>query len=101
VARLAGLPEGVLARAAAMLGALEAGEGPGALPAGSAAGGAHRRGPDPQLDLFRRTPRRSEPGGAAHPACEALRNVEPDRMTPLEALQLLAKLKAMVAGEPK
>jgi DNA mismatch repair protein MutS len=101
VARLAGLPEGVLARAAAMLGALEAGEGPGALPPGSATGGAHRRGPDPQLDLFRRAPRRSEPEGAAHPACEALRNVEPDRMTPLEALQLLAKLKAMVAGEPK
>ena len=99
VARLAGLPEGVLARAAAMLGALEAGEGPGGLAPGPADGGKHRREPDPQLDLFRRAPRRSEPGGAAHPACEALRNVEPDRMTPLEALQLLAKLKAMVQGE--
>jgi DNA mismatch repair protein MutS len=57
-----------------------------------------RREPDPQLDLFRRTPRR-DPPAAPSPACEALRNVEPDRMTPLEALQLLAKLKAMVDAE--
>jgi DNA mismatch repair protein MutS len=99
VARLAGLPEGVLARAGAMLAALEAGEGPGAAPQRADHGSTSTREPDAQLDLFRRARSSGEPDAARHAACEALRTVEPDRMTPLEALQLLVKLKAMVEEE--
>jgi DNA mismatch repair protein MutS len=94
-ARLAGLPEPVLARARAILGDLERGA---ALP-----GGAHAslRGRNSagrvQLGLF-------DGGGAAeanaetepNPALETLRAVDVDRLTPLEALQLVASLKAMV-----
>ncbi len=74
VARLAGLPEVVLARAKALLASLEAGA-PGA----------------PQLDLFTAPPPKETP----HPAIELLKAVDIDRLTPLEALGLLAKLKSM------
>jgi DNA mismatch repair protein MutS len=93
VARLAGLPEGVLARAGAVLAELEAGAGPGVgtsapLPAGK------RRATAPQLDLFHKPPALAS---GVRAVCDALRTVEPNRMTPLEALQLLAKLKEMAA----
>ena len=89
-ARLAGLPEPVLARAKAILDDLERS---GAVSGG---GRAPRRAdtklPINQLDLF---------GGdaAPNPAVETLRAVDVDRLTPLEALQLVATLKAM-AGAP-
>jgi DNA mismatch repair protein MutS len=92
-ARLAGLPEPVLARARAILGSLEGGA---ASPAG---GGKPARGKRaPQLDLF-------GSGGAglaandevrpASPALDMLRALDLDRMTPLEALTTLAKLKGL------
>jgi DNA mismatch repair protein MutS len=92
-ARLAGLPEPVLARARAILGSLEGGA---ASPAG---GGKPARGKRaPQLDLF-------GAGGAASaandgapapsPALDMLRALDLDRMTPLEALTTLAKLKGL------
>jgi DNA mismatch repair protein MutS len=95
-ARLAGLPEPVLARARAILGSLERGA---ASPAG---GGKPARGKRaPQLDLF-------GSGGAgtaanddvAQPAptsaaIEMLLALDLDRMTPLEALSTLAKLKGL------
>jgi DNA mismatch repair protein MutS len=93
-ARLAGLPEMVLARARAMLGELERGA---ALPSGSPSSlRARSRAGRSQLDLFE--------GGApvqAPPnhALETLRAVDVDRLTPLEALQLVANLKRM-ANEP-
>ncbi|HEU4532702.1 MAG TPA: DNA mismatch repair protein MutS, partial [Polyangiaceae bacterium] len=91
VARLAGLPEAVLARARAMLGSLESG---GALPTG---GHASLRGRSKagkvQLDLFAPPP---APAAAAHPALDTLAAVDPERLTPLEALQLVAKLKSML-----
>ena len=94
-ARLAGLPEGVLARARAMLAELERGA---ALPSGapSSLRGRTRAG-RAQLDLFDGggTPVKGEP----HPALETLRAVDVDRLTPLEALQLVATLKRM-ANEP-
>jgi DNA mismatch repair protein MutS len=88
-ARLAGLPEPVLARARAILGSLEGG-------AASPAGGKPVRGKRaPQLDLF-------GAGGAdeslppqASPALDMLRALDLDRMTPLEALTTLAKLKGL------
>ena len=82
VARLAGVPEPVLARARAILGDLERGLAPG--------GGGERVLParhDPsQLALFAAQPPRS-------PALEMLREVEVERLTPLEALNLLAQIK--------
>jgi DNA mismatch repair protein MutS len=94
VAKLAGLPEGVLARARALLASLESG---GALPTG---GHATLRGRSKsgkaQLDLFAPAAAAAAAEPAAHAALEALRGVDPERLTPLEALQLVAKLKAML-----
>jgi DNA mismatch repair protein MutS len=93
VARLAGLPEGVLARARAMLGELERGA---ALQSGASSSlRARSRAAQNQLDLF--------DGAAApapappNPALETLRAVDVDRLTPLEALQLVASLKRMTS----
>ncbi|MGH7268822.1 MAG: MutS-related protein, partial [Polyangiaceae bacterium] len=85
-ARLAGLPEIVLARARAMLAQLERGNSsPAAL---ASPKGAER----PQMDLFDGHP----PGEVTrHPALETLRAVDVDRLTPLEALTLVAGLKKM------
>ncbi|HXN30681.1 MAG TPA: DNA mismatch repair protein MutS, partial [Polyangiaceae bacterium] len=92
-ARLAGVPEPVLARARVLLAELEQGIppaslAPSSLPAGSASGRA-------QLGLFEGAPSaRIEP----HPALETLRAVDVDRLTPLEALGLVASLKKMAQG---
>jgi len=93
VARLAGLPEGVLARARAMLGELERGA---PLPSGAPSSlRARSRVADKQLDLFGAgaAPVSSPP----NPALETLRAVDVDRLTPLEALQLVASLKKMAS----
>jgi len=89
-AQLAGLPELVLARARAILAGLESG---GALPNGLPP--TPSRAAAPQLDLFG--------GGAApssppHPALETLRAVDVDRLTPLDALTLVAGLKKMITS---
>jgi DNA mismatch repair protein MutS len=95
-ARLAGLPEPVLARAKAILDDLENGSAlAGGARAGRSrephAGHAGHAGTDAkdQLDLF-------GGAGARSPALETLRAVDVDRLTPLEALQLVATLKAMI-----
>ncbi len=84
VARLAGLPEAVVRRADAILANLERGEHTGGgrlritgLPAA-----------EPQLDLFAEV----EP----HPVVERLKGVAVERLTPLEALNLLAQLQREV-----
>lgn len=94
VARLAGIGEGVLARARAILAMLEAGA---ALPTGkpSTLRGRSKAGVT-QLDLFAAPATRA--ADPASPILETLRAVEVDRLTPIEALQLLAKLKAMLGG---
>jgi len=99
-ARLAGLPEPVLARARAILGSLERGA---ASPAGEGKREAQRR--VPQLDLFGSAGAKPRDGAAANdvgavaapanPALEMLRALDLDRMTPLEALTTLAKLKGL------
>jgi len=91
-ARLAGVPEPVLARARALLGELERGE---ALPSGAYAS-LRSRAVRPQLDLFDASGPTPQPD--PHPALETLRAVDVDRVTPLEALQLLASLKKMALG---
>jgi len=82
VAKLAGVPEPVLARAKAVLGRLEAGR--------------------PTLDLSMELPLFAAAGpvvdsaAPADPLREALRGVEPDDLTPREALALVVELKGLV-----
>ena len=91
VARLAGLPEPVLARAKALLAELERGA---ALPSGAPASmRAKHRGARDQLGLFEANAAPSPP--EPHPALELLRAVDVDRLTPLEALGLVDRLKVM------
>ena len=78
VAKLAGVPESVLARARAVLAKLERG---GAAPS------SKRKD---QLDLF--APKGPE-DAAGSEVLETLKQVDVDRLTPLDALTLLAKLK--------
>jgi DNA mismatch repair protein MutS len=77
VARLAGVPRAVIERARARLRKLEQ----GAVRQAEAA--------SPQLPLFGAEPQPS-------PALEALRALEPDALTPREALEALYRLKGML-----
>jgi DNA mismatch repair protein MutS len=94
VARLAGLPQIVLARARTMLDALEAS---GNLPvegASAARGNARqrRKAETAQLDIFgaaQETPDEPE-------AVRTLRALDVDHMTPIEALVALARLKQLL-----
>ena len=83
VARLAGLPPAVVRRAAEILAELEQDElRRGGRPSLSGTPVADQQ----QLGLFQTVP---EP----HPVVEELRRTDVDRLTPLEALNLLARLK--------
>ena len=87
VARLAGLPPSVVTRATAILRALEQDElQRGGRPSLSGAPAAEQR----QLGLFQPP--------ADHPLIDRLRQLDVDRLTPLDALTLLASLKRE-AGE--
>jgi DNA mismatch repair protein MutS len=88
VARLAGLPRSVIARAREILARLE-GDG-GALPTGRRLAAR----PPGQLSLLAAvTP---PPDPRREQAVERLRALDPDRMTPLEALTALAELRDLV-----
>ena len=88
VAKLAGVPEVVLARAKAILMSLEGGA---ALPSGKHATLRGRSEKDAaQLDLFARAPIDD------HGVLETLKAVDVDRLTPLDALSLIAKLKSLL-----
>jgi len=78
VARLAGMPASLVRQARATLEALEAKAGEG----------------EAQIDLFAVPP---EPAVAAatSPALEALQDLDPDALSPREALEALYKLKAL------
>ena len=83
VARLAGLPAPVVRRAAEILASLEQDElTRGGRPSLSGAPASEQR----QLGLFA-----SEP--APHPVLDRIRQIDVDRLSPLEALNLLADLK--------
>jgi DNA mismatch repair protein MutS len=81
VAELAGVPDRVIRRAREILGNLEEdrplpeGEGAGPLPG------------IPQTDLF---------SGRPDPLLNELRNIDLDHLTPLEAINLLAKMKDLI-----
>ncbi len=90
VAKLAGLPEAVIARAGAILRSLEAMPAPGG-----------RAGPG-QLGLFAPPPGpppAAPPDGAAEVA-EMLRAVDPDDLSPRAAHQLLVELKRKLTQPP-
>jgi DNA mismatch repair protein MutS len=91
VARIAGLPEPVLARARALLVDLERGA---PLPTGAKAS-VRARAAGPQLDLWGAPAAATAP----HPVLETLKQVDMNRMTPLEALTLLASLQKQI--DPK
>jgi DNA mismatch repair protein MutS len=83
VAKLAGLPPAVVARAKAVLAKLEAGrDATGGIAAGL-----------DDLPLFAA----SEPEAAADPLDEALEAIDPDSLTPREALEALYRLKKVWA----
>jgi DNA mismatch repair protein MutS len=93
VARHAGIPESILARARAILAGLEAGA---ALPSGGHATlrGRARSG-GVQLDFF--APKTDAAAVAEnHPALETIRAVDPLRLSPMDALALITKLKELV-----
>ncbi len=82
VARLAGLPPDLVVRAWEILALLESGH--------HVAGLEPPRPPDAgQLTLF---------GGADHPVLEELRSLDPESITPLEALQRLVEWKRHADG---
>jgi DNA mismatch repair protein MutS len=82
VAKLAGMPEPVVARARALLKELERGNGPGA---------AVR-----QMGLFE-----PKPEAPKNPVLATLESAEVERMTPIEAMNFLAQLKSMLAKSEK
>jgi DNA mismatch repair protein MutS len=89
VAKLAGLPKNVTARAEEVLELLEKGEESGALA---------RLADD--LPLFSAA-RRQVAAPPRESAAEALlREVRPDELSPREALELLYRLKELAAGDP-
>jgi DNA mismatch repair protein MutS len=85
VARLAGLPPAVVARARSVLSKLEAGrDATGGIAAGL-----------DELPLFAA----AEPEPAADPLAEAVAAIDPDRMSPREALDALYTLKRLAAEQ--
>ncbi|MBE3638261.1 DNA mismatch repair protein MutS [Mangrovicoccus algicola] len=90
VARLAGLPDTVIARAREVLGRLEQGEREG-----------RGRAAMEDLPLFAAAaPPPAAPAAAAAPSAAEmrLRQVDPDALSPREALEMLYELKGLTAG---
>jgi DNA mismatch repair protein MutS len=85
VAKLAGLPEAVLTRAEAVLATLETGEQSGALA---------RLADD--LPLFAAVRAPPPPAHAPSPAEAALRALNPDELSPRDALEALYRLRGLL-----
>ena len=99
VARLAGLPESVLARAREILANLETGElDEQGMPA---IGHSQRSSGKGQLGLFSRRPAAAPPSPPREPSHveRELAALDLDRMTPIDALVALARLKALLTPE--
>jgi DNA mismatch repair protein MutS len=89
VAKLAGLSPAVVSRAKSVLAKLEAGrDATGGIAAGL-----------DDLPLFSAASAASEP--ASDPLAEALADIEPDRLSPREALEALYRLKSLVADRER
>jgi DNA mismatch repair protein MutS len=89
VGRLAGLPPAVLARAKELLRLLEAEQ---IVPRSGRASARADSNANDQLALF---------GVMTHPVVERLKNVEPNKMTPIQALEMLAQLVDEVRQEER
>ena len=90
VARLAGLPPAVIDRAKVVLEALEAGE---------RTGGGKQKALIDDLPLFRAAPPPAPAVVKKESPIEArLREVQPDDLTPMEALKLIYEMKQALAG---
>jgi DNA mismatch repair protein MutS len=87
VGRLAGLPSTVLKRAKELLRHLEAEQ---IVPRSGHSSATRPASADDQLALF---------GVMTHPVVQQLKNVEPNTMTPIQALELLARLVDEVKRE--
>ena len=87
VGRLAGLPPAVIKRATELLRLLEAEQ---IVPRTGRAGTVATDATDSQLALF---------GVMTHPVVQQLRNLEPNAMTPIQALEMLARLVDEVKQE--
>jgi DNA mismatch repair protein MutS len=83
VARIAGVPRAVIEQAGEILRRLEEGRRPQSV---------RRTKSELQLGLF-------APDPAPHPVLEALRAIDPDRLTPLQALERLDALRAQLGRE--
>jgi DNA mismatch repair protein MutS len=91
VGRLAGLPDAVVARAREILRELEGAHSGGGEGLGRSGRYRPRSTPAPdQLSLFQAPP---------HPALIRLRSVDPDSLTPLQALNVLAELTALIRSD--
>lgn len=87
VARLAGLPPAVLARAEEVLSRLEQGEQGGVISALAE-----------DLPLFASIQAKPQPSAGPSPVEQALKGVNPDELTARDALDLVYRLSAMVSG---
>ncbi|UIJ71649.1 DNA mismatch repair protein MutS [Aurantimonas sp. HBX-1] len=91
VAKLAGLPPSVVERARHVLEELEKGEQAG-----------RRTALVDDLPLFSATMRRAEaPAPVAAPVSDALARLDPDALSPREALEALYQLKALAGSAPR
>jgi DNA mismatch repair protein MutS len=99
VARLAGLPDTVIERARTILGNLEGGELDERGRPRIAESGAVDERRDDQPSLFQSAMPGCDPSERA--VLDLLRRAEPDRTTPLEALELLSRVVSMISGEVK
>ena len=89
VAKLAGLPQAVVARARIILDMLEKGDREGAAP---------KQALIDDLPLFSATPAPAPEPTENSALSERLQQIHPDSLTPLEALNLLYELKTLAEG---
>jgi len=89
VARLAGLPEAVVARAKVVLEALEKGE---------REGGARKATLINDLPLFSAAAARAPAPVKPSPVADRLATVQPDDLSPMDALNLIYELKALLTS---
>ncbi len=91
VAKLAGLPDSVVARARAVLDMLESGDREGGNPAKALL---------EDLPLFATAPPPAPKPPAANPVANRLAEVTPDALSPREALDLVYELKSLSRDDP-
>jgi len=99
VARLAGLPPQVVSRAHEVMASLDSGslptDDPAAAPRSRKSRARPAKGQENQLSMLADTPAYA----AVHPVLDELKGIDVDRLTPVEALNLVARLKERLKSE--